>query len=68
MISEILRVVLTLEDIEDATSERVLIWVQRVEVQRAQMVVLNNIKEAKKFKYVRHSREKHDNEAHKKHK
>ena len=36
MINEILREVVTLEDIADATSEPVLIWVQRVEAHRAQ--------------------------------
>ena len=34
MMSEILREVSALEDINDVTSERVLLWAQKVEVQR----------------------------------
>ena len=49
MISEILREVSVLEDIDDATSGWVLLWEKRVEVQRAQKETLNNIKEAKDF-------------------
>ena len=48
MADEILREVTTLGNIE-ATSECVLIWACRVEVQRAQRRMLNNIKEAKDF-------------------
>ena len=55
MINKILREVVTLEDIEDATSERMLIWALREEVQRALKVALGNIKEAKEFDAVRHS-------------
>ena len=51
-----------LKDIEDATSERVLLWAQRMKVQRAQEIVLDNIKEAKEFVLVRHSTPKHDND------
>ena len=47
MTDKILREVTTLENMEEATSECVLSWVQRVEVQRAQRNMLNNIKEAK---------------------
>ena len=43
MISEILRVVVVLEGIENAASERVLVLAQRVEGQRAQKMVLDNI-------------------------
>ena len=49
MISEILREVSVLEDINDATSELVLLWVQRVEYQRVQKEALDNKKEAKDF-------------------
>ena len=63
MISEILREVATLEDIEDGTSEKVLIWVQRMEAQRAQKLVLDNIKEAKEFDTKRYSVQRHANEA-----
>ena len=67
-ISEILRRILTLEDIEDTTKERVLLWTQRVEAQRVQEVVLSNIKEVTEFDCVRHSTPKQENEAHKKEK
>ena len=65
MISEFLREVLMLEDIENVTSKGVLLWTQRVEVQKVQTKVLNNIKEAKDFDLVRHSTPKHDNETQK---
>ena len=64
--SEILNEVSTLENIEYATSERVLLWAQREEVQRVQKVALNNIKEAKEFDSVRPNTPKHDNETHNK--
>ena len=41
---KILRKVTILESIEEATSECLLSWVQRVEAQRAQRNMLNNIK------------------------
>ena len=47
MSSEILRKTTTLEDIEDATSEKVLIWTQRWEVQRAQKIMSDNINRPK---------------------
>ena len=65
MISEILREVLTLEDIDAFTSDRGLLWAQGVKVQMAQKETLNNIQEAKDFDAVRHSIPKHDKEAHK---
>ena len=68
MINEILREVSTLEVIEFATMERVLLWAQRVEAQMAQKVVLNNIKEAKEFDFVRHSTPQHGSEDPKKQK
>ena len=49
MISEILREVSALEDIDDTTSERVPLQSQRVEAQKVQKEELNSIKEAKKF-------------------
>ena len=52
MISEILRQVSVLEEIDDGTSEWVLLWVQWVEAQRAQKEELDNIKEAKDFDSV----------------
>ena len=55
-ISEMLREVLTLEENDSATSERVLLGARRVEEQK---VALNNIKEAKEFDCVRHSAPKH---------
>ena len=44
MISEIFREVSALEDINDTTNERVLLWVQRVAVQMVQKEDLDNIK------------------------
>ena len=66
MISEILRKVSALEDINDATSERVLIWALQVEAQRVQKEVLDSIKEAKDFDSIRHNMQKQNNKAHKK--
>ena len=60
MISEILRKLSALEDIDDATSEPVLLCAQRVHAQRAQKEALNNIKEAKEFDSVKYSTQKHD--------
>ena len=57
MIGEILREVSALEDIDNATSERVLLWAQRMQAQRVQK---DSIKEAKEFDSVKCSTEKHD--------
>ena len=57
--------VLILEDFANAMSERVLLWSEKMEAQRVQKEALNNTKEAKEFDSVRHSTQKHDNEAHK---
>ena len=54
---------MTLEDMEDAMSERVLIWPQRVEAHRAQKIVLDNVEETKEFDAVRHSVQRNDSEA-----
>ena len=43
------RKVSALEDIDDATSERVLLWTQTMEAQRVQEEALDSIKEAKDF-------------------
>ena len=45
MVDEIFKDVATLEDIEDATSESVLLWLHRLGAQRVQISVLNEIKE-----------------------
>ena len=52
MTCEFLREVSTPENIEKATSEHVIIWVHRVEEQRAQRSVLNNINEHKDFDVI----------------
>ena len=39
--------------IDDATNERVLLWAQRVEAQRAEEEALNSIKQAKEIESVR---------------
>ena len=53
MKSEILREVSAFENTEDATSEQVLLFAQKVEAQRAQKEALDNIKEAKDFGLIR---------------
>ena len=53
MISEILREVSALEDSDDTTSKRVLLWTQKVEAQRTQKEDLDSMKEAKEYDYVR---------------
>ena len=58
----------TLEDIEDATSEHVLLWACRVEVQRIQKSALDDIKEAKDFENVRQNIQKQDHGIFKMHK
>ena len=47
MVNEILKEAATLQDIEDAMNEHVLLWIQRVEAQRVKKLALNKIKEAK---------------------
>ena len=47
MINEILREVSLLEDINDAISERILLWTWRIEAHRLQKETLDNMKEAK---------------------
>ena len=53
MMSWILREVPVLVDINNFTSEGALLWVQRVEAQRAQKEALDSIKEAKYFYPIR---------------
>ena len=48
MIGEILRELTALEDINEITCNQILVWVQKVKVQRVQKEVLDNIREAKK--------------------
>ena len=49
MISKIPKAVSTLENIDNATSEWVLLWAQRVESQRAQKEALDSMNDAKDF-------------------
>ena len=53
MIGEILREITALESVDYATSQCVLIWVQRLETQRAKKELLNNIRGAKEFDAIR---------------
>ena len=53
MFHEILKEVTTLKDTEDATSDCDLLWVCRVEVKRAQMSTLHEIKEATDFDIIK---------------
>ena len=61
MISEILREVSALENINDTTSKWVPLWAQRVEAQRAQKNALDNIKEAQDFNSFGQNTQRHDN-------
>ena len=54
MISKILREVSAFDGIDDTTGERVLAWVQRVDIE-VQKEAINNIKEAKEFDTVRYN-------------
>ena len=58
MIGEILRKLTALKDINEATSNQKLIWVQGAEVQRALKEVLDSIREAKEFDYIRQDQQK----------
>ena len=55
-----------LGDINDVTSDRVLLWAQRLEAQRVQKEVLDSIKEGKVFESIRCITQRQDNENHKK--
>ena len=61
MISEIPREVSVLQDINDTTSDRVLLWAQRVEAQRAQKEALENIKETKNFDLIGQNTQRQNN-------
>ena len=61
MIDEILKEVTMLEETENTTSEQDLLWLHRVEVQRAQKSALTDIKEAKDFDAVRQNIQKKGN-------
>ena len=58
MIDEIVRKLLALENIDDTTSEGVLLWTQEVEAQRVHKEVLNKIKVAKDFDSLRENMQK----------
>ena len=53
LVTEILKEVSILQDIEDAASECMLLWLYTVEVQRVQKSALNEIREAKEFDVVK---------------
>ena len=53
MQDEILKEVATLDNIEDTTSEHVLLGACRVEVQRVQKSALHDINEAKEFDIIK---------------
>ena len=53
MVHEILKEIATLEDMEDTTSEHVLLWTCRIETQRVQKSALNEINEVKDFDIVK---------------
>ena len=53
MIGEVLREKIALKDINEAMSNQLLIWVQRVEEQRMQKEVLDHKIEYKEFDSIR---------------
>ena len=53
IIVEIIKELTTLKDTSEASSEQVLMWIQKEEAQRAQNEVLDNIKDAVGFNSVR---------------
>ena len=58
MTGEIMRELTVLKDINEATSSQILIWAQRVEVQRAQKEVLDHSREDKEFDSIRWDKHK----------
>ena len=56
MTDEILSKVAMLEDIREATSECILTWVCRAEMQRTKRIVLNSIMEAKESDLVKYQK------------
>ena len=52
-LDEVIRELTTKNINEQMTSEDVLIWAKRVEVQRAQVAILNDIIESQKFDKVK---------------
>ena len=53
MLDEIIREITTKNNDEQVTSKGILIWVRRIEAQRAQAAVLNNITESHQFDKVK---------------
>ena len=53
MLGEIIKELTTKNNDEQTTSEGVLVWVKRVEAQRAQATILNNITEIHQFNKVK---------------
>ena len=53
IISDILREVLALQNIDDIPVNKLLLWAQRLEAQSAIKEALDNIKEAKDFDCIR---------------
>ena len=68
MISEMLRKVSVLEDIDDTTSEWILLLTQNIEAKRAQKEAFDNLKEAKDFESIGQNTQRYDNVRHEKQK
>ena len=58
MISEVLRELTVLKDINEANSDQMLMWDQRLEVQRVQKEVLNHLKEDKELDSIQWNKNK----------
>ena len=68
MVSEILREVVILEDMNNTTSKWVLSWAPKVEAQRLQKEAVDNKKEAKDFDLIIQNMQRQNNEMHRKQK
>ena len=68
MIGNILRKLTALKNIDEATSNQILIWAWSVEAQRAQKEFLHHIREDKAFDSIRHIKQNCDNVRHSKNK
>ena len=58
MIGEIVRVLMALKDTNEVTRNHILMWTLRMEVQRVQKEVLDNIRDGKEFDFVRQDKQK----------
>ena len=65
--SKIITEVIVLKDTSKVSIEHVLVWAQRVEVQRTQKAVLENIRDTKDFNLIRSDRQRPDQNSQQRH-